>query len=146
MKLFTSILTTSGFVILSAASAYAAWDQYGFPAKCSIYSACENGVCVRVHVPNSMFLFEESNRYSIATSPTDERHKLGYFNTLEDARQSATNNDERDFGHVVVPNNEIADAFGMNIHDVVSRGDETFVSDDMVKLVCSATRLNEDAN
>ncbi len=147
MNVINSLISSAGFFVLLATHANAALNQYGFPAQCSIYQACQDGVCVRVYLPvSSVIIFAENDVYSMASSLDGQRYKLGYFETLEEAKLSVDGYEDRDFGSVVIPNNEVADAFGMNFHSTISRGGYTTVSDDVTKLVCSAIRINGELN
>ncbi len=68
----------------------------------------------------------------------NERLKLGYFKDLDQAVNYLESRTRPDFSTVIVPNYEIADAFGMNLIPLVRRGDSTVMSNRVSKILCSA--------
>ncbi len=118
--------------------AFAVVAQYAFPARCSIYAACDGETCVSVWFPaSSVLLIKENEEFYLAGSE-DRRVNLGYFETLELAQEFVASDTTRNFGAVLIPNDEIADAFGMDVRSLYFSRGTTFVSDKVTKISCSA--------
>ena len=105
-----------------------------------MYAACEKQVCVRANLPLSpITLIRENNSYFLEGNE-DRRIKLGYFDSLAVAAEFIKENPKPDFSTVIVPNSEIADAFGMNLVSISNWGHNAFLSNQMTKISCSVVR------
>ncbi|WP_341366085.1 hypothetical protein [Yoonia sp. BS5-3] len=144
MKTYRSVFRAAILTSLIPTLLSAAFDQSGYPAGCSIYQVCEGGVCIRGNLPiSSVTLIEDNGEYFMANSIEGVRYKLGYFSSLDEAQEFVSTAPERDFGAIIIPNNEVADAFGLNYHSVVT-GHGTYLSENVTKLICSALRYTRD--
>ena len=126
------------FAALVSTSASAFYDQTGFPARCAIASACEADTCIELMgLPFEVLVVEESGTYFVVSGETNRRIQVGYFDDISAARRFLAAGSPRDFGHFFTPNDELADAFGLDAYAVESTGNTTTVSPRMTKLVCS---------
>lgn len=111
-------------------------------ASCSIYEICEDEICINVSLPfSSILLTEDSGEYHMTNSIESYRAKLGYFNSFDEAQEFVSRAEERDFGAVIIPNDEISDASGLSYYAVVS-GRGTYLSEHVTKLICSTLRFD----
>ncbi len=135
MKFFLTVLLVW---LLQKSVLWAAWDQYGFPANCSMYAACEKQVCVRANLPLSSLILSRKNNDYFLEGNEDRRIKLGYFENYAQAETYIKKNPKPDYFTVIVPNDEIADAFGMNLIPISNWGHNARLSNQMTKISCSA--------
>ena len=142
MRLAT-LTTLYGFAFATAA--HAAIDQSGFPARCSIYSACNaDGYCVPVSLGEAMItIFEVEDRaYEVGSADGRNRRKLGYFRTVEDAHHNFENGIRGEFGKFIIPNFEIADGVGFDVYGTSSI-DRGFTLE-KTKIACSRMRSTDE--
>lgn len=102
-----------------------------------MYAACDEKVCARASLPlSSLVLSCENNDYFLEERE-DRRVKLGYFENYAQAKTYIKQNPKPDYFIVIVPNGEIADAFGMNLVPISNWGHNAFLSNRMTKISCS---------
>jgi len=83
-------------------------------------------------------LQNDDGEFSLVSSDMNERFNVGYFKTLESAQEYVASSNSREFSNVIIPNDEIADAFGIDFRAIRTFGNRgSIVSDKVMKLSCS---------
>jgi len=112
-------------------------DQTGFPAKCRIYSSCNSGGCIwsSGQIAGNFILIPITPE--ILVSSSDANSEIRLVPSLKDASLHVGELNLTKTGHIMYYNREIADAFGINIHQLEMRGGELEISVEYQKYICS---------
>ncbi len=84
----------------------------------------------------SLTLIREGEAYFLIGNAS-ERRKLGLFEDPINATSYLNENPRPDFSTVVIPNNEIADGFGLNFIPLVRSRDLVVMSNRITKFTCT---------
>jgi hypothetical protein len=146
MMMRISKLAQIAIASLTPTMLMAQFDQSGYPAECDVYEACQNDVCIRISLPlSSITVIEDEGAFYISDSLEGNRLKVGFFASFDEAREFVSSTENLDFHHVLIPNDEVADAFGLNYYPINSFRGPPF-PEEITKLGCSAWRYRLGSN
>ncbi|WP_371223904.1 hypothetical protein [Roseovarius sp. 2305UL8-3] len=138
MGILRTILVLS--LTLLPVCAWASFYQGGFPARCTVYAACnDEGICIPIHLPLfEMKIVEAGENYLMMSKNEDLQIRTGYFDDIDNAKQFVSSGQEVSFHRIIIPNHEVSDAVGFDLLTVQRRGGTFVVADTFIKIVCSA--------
>ena len=70
--------------------------------------------------------------------------KLGFFESIDQARSFVTRAIDRDFGTVIVPRNDVSDGFALSVYSVQTTAGKTGISNQFTNILCS--KIEEEPN
>ena len=137
MKLAHLALIFTLFTVTTVPAA-TRYDRLGYPAACSIYDVCENDLCLRPNVPLNAFLLIDQDGVLFMTNDFDKpKVKLGFFESIDQARSFVTRAIDRDFGTVIVPRNDVSDGFALSVYSVQTTAGKTGISKRFTNILCN---------
>ena len=117
---------------------FAAWDQSGFPANCRTYAVCDGETCVGTvgNLEGGFVLIQVSEEMFVSSNDI-HRSVIRLFASLDDANQNIGRSGLGGANYVMILNQDISDAFGINIYPIATIGGERKIRSVHQKFICS---------